>query len=109
MLYQPILPGANGNQIPVPVPNGFKFVGATKGNLGYIISEALKYIFPVAGLILFFMLIAGGFQLLTSAGDPEATKKGYAKITWSIIGFLVIFISYWLIQIMEYIFGTTIF
>jgi len=55
------------------------------------------------------MLIAGGFQLLTSAGDPEATKKGYAKITWSIIGFLVIFISYWLIQIMEYIFGTTIF
>lgn len=108
MFYQLILPGPSGKPITVPEPSGFQFTGSTKGNLGYIISELLKYVFPTAGLVLFFMLIAGGFQLLTSAGNPETTKKGYDKIIWAIIGFALVFVSYWLIQILEHIFGITI-
>lgn len=77
--------------------------------MGSVISKAITYVFPLAGLILFFMLIAGGFQLLTSAGDPEATKKGYQKILYAVIGFMIIFVAYWLIQIIEIIFGIKIF
>jgi len=74
-----------------------------------VISKALIYVFPLAGLILFFMLIAGGFQLLISAGNPEATKKGYQKILYAVLGFLIIFVAYWLIQIVEIIFGIKVF
>ncbi|PIS09232.1 hypothetical protein COT75_02600 [Candidatus Beckwithbacteria bacterium CG10_big_fil_rev_8_21_14_0_10_34_10] len=73
-----------------------------------IISELLKYIFPFAGLVLFFMLIAGGFQLLTAAGNEESIKKGQQRILYAVIGFMVIFISFWLIQILEVILGIEI-
>ena len=90
------------NNVDVNMPSTFKFKGR---NLASIINELLKYVFPLAGLILFFMLIAGGFQLLTSIGNPEKTKKGYQKIVFALIGFLVIFISYWLMQILEKVLG----
>lgn len=106
MFFQLTLPGGNTFELPSEVltDKGFQFT-----DLASVINKALKYVFPAAGLILFFMLIAGGFQLLTSAGDPEKTKKGYDKIIWSIIGFLVIFIAYWLVQILEAILGIKVF
>ena len=77
-------------------------------NVGAIISEALKYIFPFSGLILFFMLLASGFQLLTAAGNEESIKKASQKITYAVIGFVVIFISFWLIKLLETILGVNI-
>ena len=85
-------------------PAGFKF-----DDLGAVISALLPYMFVLAGLVMFFLLIAGGFQLLTSAGSPETTAKGYKRIVFAIVGFLVVFISYWLIQILQYVLGITIF
>ncbi|MGB9911507.1 MAG: hypothetical protein ACPLKP_02775 [Microgenomates group bacterium] len=77
--------------------------------LGEIISALLPYLFIIAGLILFGMLIWGGFELLTSGGNPETTKKAQGRITSALIGFLIIFLAYWLTQILEVILGITIF
>ena len=98
MLFQLNLPGG----ISITDPNDFAFSNAT---LADVINALLKYVFPISGLVLFFMLIAGGFQLLTSAGNPEKTSGGYKKIIFAIIGFLIIFMSYWLIEIIERVFG----
>lgn len=100
-MLQLTLPGDN---MKIPYPSGFKFTGE-KGNIGGLISEALKYVFPLAGLILFGMLIFGGFELLTSSGNPEAIKKGQDKITSAVIGFVIIFVAYWLVQILQAILG----
>jgi len=78
-------------------------------DLGTVIAELLKYVFPLAGLIMFFMVIAAGFQLLTSGGNPESLQKGYKKLIFAIIGFIVVFIAYWLVQILETVFGITVF
>lgn len=85
---------------------GFKFANKT---LGDIISALLPYIFTIAGIILFALLIMGGFELLTSGGNPEKTKKAQGRITSSLIGFLIIFLAYWLTQLLEVIFGISIF
>jgi len=77
--------------------------------IGKIISALLPYIFALAGLILFIFLIMGGFELLTSGGNPESTKKAQGRITSALIGFLIIFLAYWITQILEVIFGITIF
>jgi hypothetical protein len=68
-------------------------IGGPKGLLAYI------YVF--AGLILLIMLISGGITLMTAAGDPGKAKAGYGKISSSIIGFLIIFVSYFVVQIVE--------
>jgi hypothetical protein len=73
-----------------------------------IINQLLPYLFTIAGLILFAMLIAGGFQMLTAATNPKAADAGKARITHAIIGFIIIFTAYWLTQIMEIILGIKI-
>ena len=88
---------------------GFKEFKFAEKTIGDIISALLTYIFAIAGIILFVFLILGGFELLTSAGDPEKAKKAQGRITSALIGFLIIFLAYWLAQILEVIFGITIF
>lgn len=73
-----------------------------------IISALLPYLFTIAGLILFAMLIAGGFQMLTAANNPKAAEAGKTRITHAIIGFMIIFTAYWLTQILEIILGVKI-
>lgn len=86
-------------------PPGFKFAG---GTIGDILSALLPYIYVLAGLILFIYLIIGGFGLLTSGGDPKAVESAKGKITNAVVGFIIIFISYWLVQILEIVFGVEI-
>ena len=45
---------------------------------------------------------------MLSMGNPDKTKAAWAKITQALIGFIIIFTSWWLIQLVEVIFGVTI-
>jgi len=78
-------------------------------SLGLIITEFLKYFFPLSGLLLFAYLIWGGFQYLTSGGDPKAMEQAKGKVTNAIIGFIIIFVAYWVVQIFEFIFKISVF
>lgn len=81
---------------------------ATAGSIGDIINILFPFIFAIAGLLLFVFLIMGGFQLMTAGGTPEKIKAGQGKITAAFIGFLIIFSAYWIIQILEKVFGISI-
>ena len=87
-------------------PANFNFAG--NSSLGDIVSALLPYVFVLAGLTLFIFLIIGGFGLLTSGGSPEKMKASQGKITSAVIGFVIIFISYWLMRILEIVFGISI-
>ena len=71
----------------------------------FIIQTVLPFVFVIAGLILFVMFIFGGFTIFTSAGNPEKIKQGQGMIVNALIGFLIIFAAYWIIQILETTFG----
>lgn len=73
--------------------------------LGSIITEALKYVYVFAGLGLLLMLIWGGVTLMTAAGNADKAKSGYGMITGGLIGFLIVFVSFFVLQIVEVIFG----
>lgn len=74
-------------------------------DIGAIISRLLDYVFPLAGLVLLFFLINGGFDLMTSAGDPKKMEVGKEKITAALVGFIIIFTAFWIYQIVKYILG----
>ncbi len=78
-------------------------------NIGSVVSAALPYVYVIAGLSMLMMLIFGGVSLMTSAGDPGKTKAGYGKITAGLIGFMIIFVSYFVVQIVEVMLGVKIF
>jgi len=73
-----------------------------------IVNDIVPYIFIIAGIILFVMLIAGGFSIFVSAGNPEKVKKGQGMIVNALIGFIVIFASYWIIQLLEFSLGISV-
>lgn len=74
-------------------------------NIGGIISEALKYIFAFAGVGLLLMIISSGFSMMMSAGDAKKLEAGKARLTNAIIGFLIIFASFWIVQLAGRILG----
>jgi len=81
---------------------------STLNSIPNILNALVPLLIVLSGLILFFMLIAGGFQLLTSAANPDDTEKGKQKITNALIGFIIIFAAYWITQIVEIVLGVKI-
>jgi hypothetical protein len=75
---------------------------------GSIIGRAYQYIFPIAGLILFVMIVWGGFEMLSGAASAKAKDAGKQRVTAAIGGFLLLFSTYWIVQIVEAVFGVTI-
>lgn len=74
-------------------------------NLASLITNALPYVFGLAGIILFVYIVWGGFDFLTSMGDPKKAEAGKNKITYAILGFIIIFVAYWIVQLVIYIFN----
>ena len=72
---------------------------------GGIISYILNYIIPIAGLILLIFLIIGGFKFMTSAGDPKAAQSAKGTITTALVGFIIIFLAYWITKIAGIVLG----
>jgi hypothetical protein len=78
---------------------------ASSITFGSIISNNLKYIFYFGGVGLLIMLLGSGFTFLTSAGDPKKMEKAKGQLTNALIGFLLIFVAFWLVQAAGIIFG----
>ena len=89
-----VLPGYEGTD--------FKFKDSTPAN---IFNSLIPYIYVVAGIILLFLIVMGGIGMMTAAGNPDKIKAAQGKITAGLIGFLVIFISYFVAQILELVLG----
>ncbi len=87
-------------------PTGFTDIGSIIGGNGTR-KGLLPYIYVVAGLILLLMLISGGIGLMTSAGNPDKSKVAWGKITGGLIGFLIIFVSYFIAKIVEVLLGVS--
>lgn len=74
-------------------------------NLGDLISRILSFIIPLAGIVLLFVLIWGGFDYMMSQGNPEKLKGAQAKITTGLIGFFLLISSYLVVRLIAGIFG----
>ncbi len=75
---------------------------------GSLLNTILPNVYVIAGLVIFLMLVFGGFTIISNAGDPDKTKEGSKIITSAIMGFVVLFASYWIIQIIQVVTGVPI-
>ena len=99
-----------GEQFWVKPNQGIAQAEGFNQGIGWIISNLLKNIYVVAGILLLVLLIIGGFSFIMGAGEdnPEKAKKGKQAITAALIGFAIIFCSYWIIKIIEIMTGINI-
>lgn len=78
-------------------------------NLGVLISILLHNAYILAGVLLLVIVFIGGFMFIGSGGDdPKKAQMGKDAATWAAVGFLIIFSSYWILQIVKVIIGVDI-
>lgn len=72
-----------------------------------LVTLFLRGSFVLAGLILLFYFILGGISMIGSAGknDPKAAEQAKQTITSAVIGFVVVFIAYWIVKLIGTLFG----
>ncbi len=63
------------------------------------ITKLLNFGIGIAGGIAFLLIIFGGFQIMTSAGNPERLNEGKELISSAIAGLLMIVFSVFLLRI----------
>jgi hypothetical protein len=87
-------------QVPPPLPGGGGAAGqppsawAGVGSLNELLGRILSFVFGLAGAIFVIMIIVGGLQYLTSAGNEEAAGKAKKLMTYAVIG-IVITVAAW--------------
>jgi uncharacterized membrane protein len=64
-----------------------------------------QLIFFVAGAALLIYLLTAGISMMTSRGDPKALEGAKARLTYALGGFLIVFIAYWIVQIIGLVLG----
>lgn len=77
---------------------------------GSLFQTILFNVYTIAGIIFLFLLILGGASVIIGAGSKDSGKvaQGQKAISSAVIGFLVIFASYFIIQLIEVLTGAKI-
>jgi hypothetical protein len=61
-----------------------------------------------AGIVLFIMLLVGGFKYLTSGGDPKSVQGAKNALTWAIAGFVFLASAFLLLRFIQYFTGANV-
>lgn len=75
----------------------FKCFEVVLGNLLFMSSAFII-------LVLFIMILVGGFSYLTSFGNPEKVKKAQGTLKYALFGFLLFVGSYLILRIVQVLF-----
>ncbi len=72
---------------------------------GDVISRVMEYAFPFAGIILLFVVILSGYQLIVSGGESAKIQAAGKRITYGLLGFGLLIVSYVVVKTLSYILG----
>lgn len=72
----------------------------------FLVNLIVRNIFIVAGIVLFFLIIYSGFLFIT--GNVKGKDKAKEVLEGALIGFLVMFAAYWIVQIVKVVTGADI-
>ncbi|MCL5439154.1 MAG: efflux RND transporter permease subunit [Patescibacteria group bacterium] len=81
---------------------------AGEGTLQKIISNTIVILFVVSIILALIFLIWGGIQWSSSGGNKEAIQKARQKITFAIIGLVIILLAFFIIGFIGGLFGTNL-
>lgn len=78
-------------------PNGIADLGA--GNFGAVVGRVITIAFVLAIVITLGFLVYGGIKWITSGGDKAAVESARNTIVAAVIGLVIVFLSYFILNI----------
>ena len=93
------LPGGETIQAPGGVPN----VG-----INPILQFTVTTLFVFAIVLTLFFLILGGISFITSGGDKQKVVSARLRLTYAVVGLIIIFLSFFIVNIIGGFFGVNL-
>lgn len=75
-------------------------------NLINIIKNFINWVLGLLGLIALVVLLRGGFQMVTAAGDEEKYKTGFKILKQAAVGLIFIGLAWFMVSIIFRVIGT---
>lgn len=80
----------------------------TIGNLSCIFQNVVQSALALAGILLFILLLSGGFRYITSGGDPKAIESAQKTLTYAVLGLVLILVSYLILVLIRELTGVDV-
>ncbi len=93
----------HGDGIPSHVPKigGADEIGinttTAEQSVGIIMEKFTNILFMFAGAVAIYFILIAGLKLITARGEEEKVTKAHQMLFWSILGFLLVILSYALV------------
>lgn len=72
--------------------------------IGDLISVILPIILSFVGFITVIVIVISGIQFMLSGGNPEAAGAARGRLTFAIIGFIIVILAFAITRIVDIIF-----
>jgi hypothetical protein len=89
---------------PIPTVAGAP-VGTDGLTLGWLIGVIMNYVYPFAGILLFFVIASAGYDYILSSGEPEKLKTAQSKMLYALIGIILLVASYMIVRVVGAVMG----
>ena len=87
--------------------SGFERLGGL--TIGAVVAGLIRLIIVVAALVFFFILVIGGIRWIASGGDKAQTEAARSQITAALVGLVIVFAAWAIVQLINTFFGINIF
>lgn len=74
-------------------------ISDTYSTPAFLVNLIVRNLFVVAGVVLFFMILLAGFKFIT--GGKKGLDEAKQIMTAALVGFLLMFSAYWIVQIVK--------
>jgi len=71
--------------------------------------SALQYFFAFVGFLFLIYMLYGGVTIISGLGNEQSVADGQKIMSRAIIGLVIMFASFWIVQLLELILGVVIF
>ena len=88
---------------------GGAWSGIENLTIGSIVAGAIRLILVIAALVFFFILVIGGIRWIASGGDKTQTENARNQITAALVGLVIVFAAWAIVQLINTFFGINIF
>ncbi len=74
-------------------------------SLQKLVQWGITLVIVVSVLLTLFFLISGGIDMITSGGDKQKVVNARHKLTFAIVGLIIVFLSFFIVNTTQGIFG----
>ncbi len=106
-LFALSIDNGNGTPIPIQVPGGVPTGGTATFNT--ILQAFITLLFVVGLLLALAYLVWGGINWTTSGGDKQKVQSARNKMIYAIIGLIVLFLAYMVVNLIGSLFGVKLY